>query len=59
VVRRNHGTAIKELERLGYTVLPPEEELLRVRNVRLIAPRPRDGGDGAGAAPKVPVKAKS
>jgi hypothetical protein len=50
VVRRNHGTAIKELERLGYTVLPPDEELLRKRNVRLIAPRPRDGG-GRSAIP--------
>jgi hypothetical protein len=59
VVRRNHGTAIKELERLGYTVLPPEEELLRMRNVRLIAPKPRDCGDGVGPEAKVRVRTKS
>lgn len=45
VVRRNHGSAIKELKRLGYTILPPNDEGVRVKIAALIAPKPRQSED--------------
>ncbi|MFF0252386.1 hypothetical protein ACFYPW_07830 [Micromonospora zamorensis] len=39
VVRRNTGTAQAELERLGYSVVPPEDQGLRAKISRLITPR--------------------
>lgn len=41
VVRRNPGTAIKELKRLGYAVVPPRDESVRARIVRLLTPKQR------------------
>lgn len=41
VVRRNPGTAIKELQRLGYAVVPPTDESVRARIVRLFTPKQR------------------
>jgi hypothetical protein len=41
VVRRNHGTAVTELARLGYEIIPPEDDRTRAKLARLIAPRPR------------------
>ncbi|MBM7078099.1 hypothetical protein [Micromonospora humida] len=41
VVRRNTGTAQAELERLGYQVVPPDDQRLRAQIARLIARKPR------------------
>jgi hypothetical protein len=42
VVRRNQGTAIRELERLGYTVDRPKDSLMRSLISRLVrAPQQR------------------
>ncbi|NJC73034.1 hypothetical protein HC031_25440 [Planosporangium thailandense] len=45
VVRRNVGTAVRELERLGYTVNPPKEKNLVARIRNLVASRQRDEED--------------
>ncbi|MEV6815207.1 hypothetical protein [Micromonospora sp. NPDC051296] len=47
VVRRNTGTAQTELERLGYRVVPPDDQRLRAQISRLVTPRSRPAhGDG-------------
>lgn len=45
VVRRNHGSAIHELTRLGYTIIPPSDEGVRAKIAALIAPKPRKPHD--------------
>ncbi|MEV4535877.1 hypothetical protein AB0J82_18835 [Asanoa sp. NPDC049518] len=45
VVRRNHGSAIQELKRLGYTIIPPNDEGVRAKIAALIAPKPREPED--------------
>lgn len=47
VVRRNTGTALAELERLGYRVVPPDDHRLRAQISRLITPRSRPPSDGS------------
>ncbi|GAA3760845.1 hypothetical protein GCM10022379_30870 [Micromonospora maritima] len=52
VVRRNTGTAMAELERLGYRVVPPDDHGLRAQISRLITPRSRPPGNSpSGSGP--------
>ncbi|QOC91134.1 hypothetical protein [Micromonospora craniellae] len=48
VVRRNTGTAQAELQRLGYRVVPPDDQRLLAKITRLITPRPRSGDQERG-----------
>ncbi|MEU8042756.1 hypothetical protein AB0B71_01245 [Micromonospora echinofusca] len=58
VVRRNPGSAIRELDRLGYTILPPTDESFRAKIAALIArtPKPRQGEDADVAVVARPVR---
>lgn len=42
LVRKNPGTAIEELERLGYSIQPPKDKFMRAKIMQLLGKLPKD-----------------